>query len=320
VVLLAVSAAVAASTAMAQKSTAPTEEQRQRAREAYGRGQQLFKADKYDEAEQAFNEAFEAVPNPVVLVSVGECQRKKGEAVKAVATFEKYLEMRPSAPDREAVEQKILELESLPATLAVDSDPQGASVRIDGQDTGKVTPAEFELLPGEHEVTLLVNGEEKVTEKVTAQFGTRHEMRVELGAEDLVDPFAAEPTAAEEAPAEEPVDERESSVVPWVVIGVGGAAIATGVVLGVLTLGERSDFEDNPTHDGADTGERLALFTDVAFGVGAVAVVTGVVLLLTEEEGGEQAASALQVAGGGGVEVMPAVSSEAAGVSARMQF
>jgi hypothetical protein len=120
----------------------------------------------------------------------------------------------------------------------------------------------------------------------------------------------------------EPVDEGErSTVVPWVVIGVGGAAIVTGAVLGVLTLGERSDFDDNPTHDGADTGERLALFTDVAFGVGAVAVVTGVVLLLTgDEEEGEAWRGSRMADGSSSLKLMPAVSTETAGVSARMQF
>jgi len=37
-----------------------------------------------------------------------------------------------------------------------------------------------------------------------------------------------------------------------------------------------------PQKKTADRGERLALFADVAFGVGAAAIVTGVVLWLTQ--------------------------------------
>lgn len=305
------------------KAGKPSAEARARAREAYGEGQKLFEAEKYEQAKASFEEAFEAIPNPVVLVSIAECQKRLGEAAEAVATFERYLEMKPDAKDRASVEEKIEEIKNLPATLEIFTDPPGAAVRIDGEDTGKSTPAEIELAPGEHSVELTVSSGESVTRTVNAEFGKRHELRVELGAEEaIVDPFAEGPAAVQE-PEQEPETRTDEgpSIVPWVVIGVGGAALVAGTVMGVMALAKESDFNDKPTEDSADAGERLALFTDVAFGVGAVAVITGLVLLLTEEEPrGED-----EMAGGGSGEasrvlLAPAVLNQGAGVSARVRF
>ncbi len=294
-----------------------------RARDAYKTGQQYFEAGEYHSAEAAFREAYAAVPNPVVLLSVGECQKRAGKHAEAVSTFERYLTEKPDAKDRAEVEGKIEEIKSLPATLVVSTDPPGAKISIDGSDSGKVSPAEIEIAPGEHTVELSLQTGETVTKNVTADFGARHELMVEIGAENLVDPFA---TGGGEsvygAEPEEPVDEDEggSSVAPWIVMSVGGAALAAGTILGVMALSEESDFNENPTTDSADHGEQLALFADVAFGVGAVAVVTGLVLLLTEgdpetDEPGEQAAASRPR-----VLAAPVLLRHGGGMAARVRF
>jgi hypothetical protein len=64
---------------------------------------------------------------------------------------------------------------------------------------------------------------------------------------------------------------------------VGAAGLVTGTVLGFMVLAERSDFDASPSEASADRGERLALFADVAFGVGAMALITGAVLYLTDD-------------------------------------
>jgi serine/threonine-protein kinase len=47
-----------------------------------------------------------------------------------------------------------------PATtaLSVTSDPPGANIEVDGNDTGKVTPAEIPVAPGQHRVVLHLDG------------------------------------------------------------------------------------------------------------------------------------------------------------------
>jgi hypothetical protein len=294
------------------------------ARKAYKKGQQYFDAGEYQNAEAAFRKAYAAVPNPVVLLSVGECQKRTGKYAEAVSTFERYLKGKLDAKERAEVENKIEEIKSMPATLAVTTDPQGAKISIDGSDSGKVSPAEVEMAPGEHTVELSLETGETVTKTVQADFGARHELIVEIGAESLFDPFHTGSDGASvynaEPEAKEDENTARSSVAPWIVMSVGGAALLVGTVLGAMALSEESDFDENPTTDSADTGERLALFADVAFGVGAVTVVTGLVLLLTEEDPERDETGAAAKGSGPRVLAAPVLLRDGGGMAASVRF
>jgi len=58
----------------------PSMEDRKQAREAYRRGQELFRDGRYEEAEAAFEEAYRLVPNPVVWVGIAEARERQGNA------------------------------------------------------------------------------------------------------------------------------------------------------------------------------------------------------------------------------------------------
>lgn len=310
-------------TAEAQRRRSANNEQQQKARTAYARGQELFQAGSFEEAKTAFNEAFEAVPNPVVLLSVAECEVKLTQLPEAVTTLERYLALREDAPDRAQVEAKITSIKETPATLVISSDTPGARIKIDGADTGKVTPAELQVAPGAHVVQVAFGSEEGSTQSMTARYGQRHELSVELGGRNLVDPFGdsgeATPAATTSEPAAEPVA-SSGGVGPaaWVLASVGAVGIVTGTVLGFMTLSAKNDFDETPTADQADKGERLALFTDVAFGVGAVCLITGLVLAVTAGE--EEAAADASGTESARLRVTPIVSPTTAALSAQLQF
>lgn len=307
----------------AQRRRSANNEQQQKARTAYARGQELFQGGQFADAITAFNEAFEAVPNPVVLLSVAECQVNLAQLPEAVTTLERYLALREDAPDRAQIEAKITSIKETPATLVITSDTAGAQIKIDGADTGKVTPAEVQVAPGAHVVQVAFAGEEGSTQSMTARYGQRHELSVELGGRALVDPFgeaAAPAPAAETAPAETEASSGGVSPAAWVLAGVGAVGIVTGTVLGFMTLSAKNDF-DNPelrTTELADKGERLALFTDVAFGVGAVCLITGLVLAVTS--GDEQAATESGSETTARLRISPVVSPTTAALSAQLQF
>jgi hypothetical protein len=253
-----------------------------------------------------------------VLLSVAECQVKLSQLPEAVTTLERYLAEREDAPDRAAVEGKIAAIKETPATLVITSDTPGAQIKIDGADTGKVTPAEVQVAPGAHVVQVAFPGEQGSTQSMTARYGQRHELAVELGSRTLVDPFgdSAGPAAEPSAPAAATETTSEGGVSPaaWILAGVGAAGIVTGTVLGFMTLSAKNDFDATPTAKLADKGERLALFTDVAYGVGAVCLVTGLVLAVTsgdDEEAPEETA---------GLRVTPVVTPTTAAFSAQLRF
>ncbi len=274
-------------------SPEPTEEQRAEAREAYGRGQQLFQEGQFAEAEDAFSAAFDAVPNPVVLLSVAECQERDGRGAESSRTLRRYLELRPDAPDRGEVTERIIELQNRPAMLVITSNPEGARINVNGQERPEVTPAEIEAAPERYTVTLGVDGYIDAVETVTAEFATVY--RIDLTLEEAPppneDPFgtlgAGPGYDAEAARADDDENEGVSPGV-WVAAGIGGAGLVAGTVLGFLALSEQADFDDMPSEDSADRGERFALFADVSFGIAAAAGLTAVVLYLTNQEGDEE--------------------------------
>jgi tetratricopeptide (TPR) repeat protein len=279
----------------------PTPEQREAAREAYARGQALFAAGNYAQAKAAFEQAYAAVPNPVVLVSSAECDVRLGNLEGAHSVLQQYLALRPDAPDRADVQQKIADLEATPAHLLLSSEPAGAKITIDGKDTGKVTPADVEVMRGDHAVGLSLDGYTPSDEGVTARIGARHELAVKL------QPLPPPPTDLKPT-----VEAGQPTTALWITSIVGAAGLVTGTVLGFMTLAERSDFDAHPTKASADRGERLALFTDVAFGVGAMAAVTAVVLYVSANDPEPEPAPSISVE--------PAVSLNGAGLSARGRF
>jgi hypothetical protein len=49
-------------------------------------------------------------------------------------------------------------MQQISAVLSVTSDPVGASIVLDGRDTGKLSPAQFSVSPGSHQVKLRKDG------------------------------------------------------------------------------------------------------------------------------------------------------------------
>lgn len=165
----------------AKSSKKPSRAAVKRARIAYSKGQEYFNAGQYQEALESFQDAYDAVPKAVVLLSIAESQKNLGELENAVETLELYLQERHDAPDRDVIEEKINAIKNTPAKLLVISDPPGAMVSVDGLDTGKFTPAEIELKPGNHDIEVSLNDKQREYKTIVARPGRRHDMQVEFG-------------------------------------------------------------------------------------------------------------------------------------------
>lgn len=80
------------------------------------------------------------------------------------------------------------------------------------------------------------------------------------------------------------------AVAGWATLIAGAALVAGGVTFGILANNTHSDFDNATTaaekQDLADTGETQALVSDVLNGVGAAAMIAGVVLIVTADSGG----------------------------------
>jgi len=81
------------------------------AKRHYERGQKLFALQKFDEALDQFQQAFDAKPIPDFLFNIGQCHRNLGDYEAAVFSFKRFLKLDPDTANREQVEELITELE-----------------------------------------------------------------------------------------------------------------------------------------------------------------------------------------------------------------
>jgi tetratricopeptide (TPR) repeat protein len=313
-----------AQTAPSAPAAEPTPAAKEAARQAYGRGQAAFAAGQYDVARSAFEEAFAAVPNPIVLLSVAESHAKLGHVREAAAALHRYLELRPDAPDRAEVEAKLKGLENTPAFVSVTSVPAGAELTIDDGPTTQKAPAQLELTPGKHTLKYSLPGYSSSSELLVVDPGARYDLEIVLQPAPPAEPPPEAAPAASTAPPP-PATEPVSPAALWITGGLGAAGIITGTVLGFLALKAKSDYDSMPTESRADSGERLALFADVGFGVGIMALATTAVLLFTNDApaakpADDKSMSLRRPAPRASLEITPQLSPTTASATARIRF
>ncbi len=330
----------------AQTGATPTDAQRVRARELYAEGQAHFDAGRFDEARAAFEAAYREVPNPVVLLGVASAEERLGRNLDAARTLRRYLRQRVDAPDRTAISERITALdpsgatarEESPAasTLRVTSSPEGAAISLDGQATGQMTPAELTVAPGEHTLTLSLEGYESTSETISTVSGETGEWSPTLsqmstapssedGVEGEADVFGEQTdSSAVDAAADEnaanATTRGEPSTGVWVTTGVAGVGLVTGTVFGFLALSAQSDFDVNPTAEIADRGETFALVADLAFGVAVAAGITAIVLYATDRPAEPAADTTADGEDGVRVSVAPWGGPSGGGAAMTLQF
>jgi tetratricopeptide (TPR) repeat protein len=119
--------------------------------------------------------------------------------------------------------------------------------------------------------------------------------------EPATEPAPPAPAASSAADETTASSDEGGSVVPYVLLGVGGALLAGAAVTGVIVLGNESDLEDDCTdercttsdsQDKLDATKSLAVVTDALWITGTVAaVVGGALLIFGGDSGSEESAS-----------------------------
>ncbi len=249
--------------------------------EARALGRELYDMGRFLDAELAWLAAYALAPAPELYVAVAGARQAAGDETGAVAALRKYLELRPEAVDRPAIEARIATLEKAPAKLLIRTGTPGRSILLNGKPTGRTTPVELLLPPGEHQVVVAGNGQKIGERTVTLTFGEEREVLFELEAATY------ESSPAPLGPSVEDDRPSEDKAVPtsvWVTSAVAGAALLTGTGLGFAALRKEQAYRESPSAGLAKKGDRLALFADVSFGIAAGAAVTALVLYLTGRE------------------------------------
>lgn len=262
------------------------------AKARYQGGEAKFKAGDFAGALVDFQAADAFKSTPQAQRYIGLCQDNLGHYPDAVGAYEKFLADVPAKLQKEGdeIKKRVETIKAMPGKVHVETVPAGASITVDGKP-GANTPADLDLAPGKHTVHVELAGYLAMDKDVDVAYASKQDVKAELTAKPAEAPppppvVATTPTPPPPTtPAPPPEPPKQHSLVPGLVTG-GLAVVAAGVgaVFGVMALGNKSDYDKNPTADKADSGENNALIADMSFGVAITLGVTSAVLLLSKDD------------------------------------
>jgi hypothetical protein len=297
--------------ALAQAPTAPTPSApggSEASVQLFREGRALLAQGRLDEACERFRAALELRRSPGTLLNVGKCLEAKGQLLGALRAFEETAALAGAETDRakaevwtEASRHEIEALSARIPRLVIQAPTDaGLAVQLDGapfRDFG----APQNLDPGSHRVVASAPGKLDFTRELTLAEGQALTLEIPAleaaPAEPLAAPLVAAapaggaaPGAAVAAPTE--ADASSSKLLPWTLVGVGGAVLAGGIVTGIVAARRASELEDDcPNHvceddlSQRDEAQNTALVADILMGTGLVMAGAGVTwLILTKDD------------------------------------
>jgi hypothetical protein len=224
-------------TAMRPVLAAPNETERERQARAvaiFERGEAQFVDGRYDAAATLFREAYETFEDPAYLLNIGLAFEKGERWPLAVLWYDRFLQRYPKAPQvPEAQRRRAAAAKSRDAARAivmVVSTPAGALASDltardgEGEPARCVTPCRLAVDPGPVVIQVAL-GDLRAERTKSLSPGERWDLEVTLSASSI-------PTMPVAGP------DRTAA---WVALGVGGAALVTGIVFAVLAKGSYDD-------------------------------------------------------------------------------
>jgi tetratricopeptide (TPR) repeat protein len=220
------------------------EEARDRARDAFAQGQELYRAGDYAGALSAFQTAELTQPSPAAQYNIGRCYEQLGQPAEAVTAFERYLAETPGGADHEAVTEHTAELRRrIPAEahLTVAVEPPGANVTVD-ESPPELAPVDKLVPAGRHVVLAELAGHTPARRDVELAAGGSLQLELTLRPlEPVPDTRAPEAAVREEVPPPSPhLGERK-----WTYVALAAAVVATGVG---LAFGASAQSAQNQLH------------------------------------------------------------------------
>ncbi len=263
----------------------PSAADKKKAGAHFKKGKELFDKKDYKAAKDELKSAEDLIPAGTAEYYLGRCAEELGDSADAAAWYDKSIASGKLKDDLSTdAKARLAAIKSKPVKVKVTSDPSGAIIMVDGKDSGQKTPAELDLAPGKHQITLALTGKKANDQEVDIVAGAAVTAKLEDAPATVAeDPFAKKdgPTVVTPPPtttvAIAPDTKRDNT---WVIVTGIGAVVGLGVgtVFGLKALSDKKSFDDNPTTDGRDKGTRDALIADMGFGIGITLAVTSAVL------------------------------------------
>lgn len=267
----------------------PGDAEARRFKEAFERGETHFQQGDYGAAIAAFREADRARVTPEVAYDLAKCHEKLGDEPYAVFYYRLYMRRAPSAPDTLDVAERVgtalakAETDGL-GFLELDA-PRADAVTIDGKRY-PVPPVALFLPPGDYEVSAEFPAGTK-TMSVQLRTGKTTSVTFEPVTPPLVplEGALSEALIAQGETSAKAPGPSTLRVTSYVVLGVGLAALATGIALGAAsgadaaTAADRTNTVSQAQRAAADANAK-ATAANLLFGLGGAAAVGGSLLFV----------------------------------------
>ena len=287
------------------ESASPSAAAKAKAKRAFDRGQEHYKQGNFAEATAAFQESYDAVPEPKALLMVARIQRDGGELLKARASCQKARDAAVAAAAKgeanratlDEIDNELRDIDGVLGfiTIALSHAPPGTHVSIDESDVTSQVGNPIRAEPGPLVVTATAPDGLERSENATVKAGQTSSVTLSF-------PWSAKPAPAPvDAPQVEskqtppPKKEVESTppqasttkrTLTWVAGGVGLAGVATFAVFWPLTASKYEDLEgacpqghcDPSLESDKNTGKTFQTLANVGLVVGAVGLGTAITL------------------------------------------
>jgi hypothetical protein len=256
----------------------------------------LYEDGDYSVALAEFERVYELVPDYRVLYNIGQVSIQLGHYARALLTLREYVARGGNELPGDRAKSVQADLDLLAgrtATIALEVEPEGVEVTVDGKIVG-TTPLTDPVVVdvGERRLELKKAGFVSQEQMLSLAGGDRYAAQVKLVPESAVadKPTTSPPIAGFPPGALRPTPPKVRTGV-WIGYGAAGALAAGAVVSGILgasSAGDLKDLRDTPSsgrseldhaHDRAKT---QLLIADV---LGAAAIVTGAITLYVHISG-----------------------------------
>ena len=268
----------------------PSEPEIAKAREQFRQGVQLEAASDWAGALAQFEAVARVKMTPQVRFHIARCQHNLGKLLEALGGYR--LAAHEAAQDPKASEtlaearKGIEEVETRIPKLVIERGvgAEAASVTLDGVALGDSSIGkEVPVNPGTHTIEFsLPNGKSNQRIVRVNEGDTKPvKLTADVGDDGTDEPIGPDPNETSE----------QSSVLPWVAMGVGGASLLTSGVFYLMrsnTIGDHDDqCVDNvcprSLEDTGDKGKTYTTLGNITLGVGVIGLGVGTIMLLTDD-------------------------------------
>ncbi len=323
---------------VASPSFSQTTEDKATAEALFDQALELLKAEKLEQACDRFEQSQRVDPAVGTLLYLAECYERTGRFASAWATFREAASGAAASGQAERAQIGSDRADKLEPLLSTVTYLVSTNAQLDGfvltQDGKPIRSVVFgvpiPLDPGDHVMHAEAPGHEPWDMQVTVP---KAASTVEITVPPLqpsptpVAEPTPPPTAPVEAPPEPPAPNDEAAPAGsgdtwvWVAAGVGAVGIGVGVGFGIKAAGHDDEAEkfcsdavcfDRRGEEESQNAQDAALISNIGYGVGALGLLTSLILAVVSVDDAAADASAWQLA--------PRVGSAGGGIDLRGSF